>query len=294
MRNRQVIRFMFVLTLWFSTTGCGSSFFASEDSRGDSSSPGKERILPFRQESLEDLPGNVKSEIQRAEKQEVRVETGEDGRTYLILSLGKRPTGGWSIRVNQVVQNNSTVRVDAEEVPPPSSSFNTQVISSPITVISLKPEGEVNYDLNLQKAEKPKKGDSPKDSPPLDDPGGKPLTYKVEVTLDLPETVKAKAGEVKRSKGTETSISQKDRTYLIIGLGERPTGGYRVDVENIIKRGEEIHVYAKEIAPTPGTMVTQAITHPVQVVSIPRTDESRVHFHVKSRSSSKDEPKRFQ
>lgn len=109
-----------------------------------------------------------------------------------------------------------------------------------------------------------------------------PLDFTIEQEQALPETVKTTVEQVTstRSKSNEV-VTTEGRTYVIIALGERSTGGYSVDVQKIEQRGDALHVYAKEAPPPKGAMVIQVISYPFTVVSVKGTyDDNDVQFHV--------------
>ncbi|SKC50772.1 protease complex subunit PrcB family protein [Maledivibacter halophilus] len=58
--------------------------------------------------------------------------------------------------------------------------------------------------------------------------------------------------------------------YVVVTRGEKPTGGYSVDIDKIEKMKDEedkfkLIVYAKFTDPKPGDVVTQAVTYPYVV-----------------------------
>lgn len=64
-----------------------------------------------------------------------------------------------------------------------------------------------------------------------------------------------------------------DRASLIaIHLGERRTGGYSLQILAVDERGGELVVSAVEHRPGPGTIVTQALTQPYEIIRIPRVE----------------------
>jgi hypothetical protein len=64
--------------------------------------------------------------------------------------------------------------------------------------------------------------------------------------------------------------------YLIVAraMGPRPTGGYDVVISNLIRQGQEFVVQVRETQPGAGCGVTQAVTSPVDVARIMRTDDA--------------------
>lgn len=64
------------------------------------------------------------------------------------------------------------------------------------------------------------------------------------------------------------SIDFEEYKYVLIGAGERPTGGYSVEVTSVVGKEDSILVDAKVNAPKPDEMVVQAITHPSVLIKI--------------------------
>lgn len=60
---------------------------------------------------------------------------------------------------------------------------------------------------------------------------------------------------------------------VVVAMGRRRTGGYAITVENVYRAGGRLYVVVKETAPGPGCLVTHALTSPVEVVLLPRTEE---------------------
>lgn len=109
-----------------------------------------------------------------------------------------------------------------------------------------------------------------------------PVHYTVEELGSLPTKVKQEIEEWKNSlQKHESTVSYNDHTYLIIALGERPTGGYSVNVSKVEQRGSVLHVYAQEKTPAKGSMVIQVISYPLIVVSVKGNySDDDVTFHV--------------
>jgi hypothetical protein len=56
--------------------------------------------------------------------------------------------------------------------------------------------------------------------------------------------------------------------FLILSMGEKPSGGYAIGIDNVTETDKNIIVTIKETAPAPGAMVTNAFTAPYCVVRI--------------------------
>lgn len=84
----------------------------------------------------------------------------------------------------------------------------------------------------------------------------------------------------RRLTAFEEAVTVGEHTWLIVGAGERRTGGYRVEFLSVTETPDGLLVRAKVVSPPPGAIVTQALTFPVGVARIPATDRPVV-FEVK-------------
>jgi hypothetical protein len=58
------------------------------------------------------------------------------------------------------------------------------------------------------------------------------------------------------------------RPRITVRAGERRTGGYAITVRAIDRDGDRLRVHCATSAPPPGALVTQALTHPADAVSL--------------------------
>ena len=61
-------------------------------------------------------------------------------------------------------------------------------------------------------------------------------------------------------------------SLVLVALGERPTGGYAVEIREVLAGGGALHVRYVEVRPGARCFVTQAVTYPYAAVAIPRFD----------------------
>jgi hypothetical protein len=121
---------------------------------------------------------------------------------------------------------------------------------------------------------------TPQGKTPQDDMN---IPFRQESVQQLPVEVKKRWEEIQATgKPTGVAVHANERTYVIAALGMRPTGGYRIEIQRIHRRGHTVVVYAKEQAPPPGSLVTQVITYPVTVVSIPLQTDVTFRFRIKT------------
>ncbi len=56
--------------------------------------------------------------------------------------------------------------------------------------------------------------------------------------------------------------------FIILNLGEKPTGGYSITIESAVETDKNIVITVKEVNPEAGAMVTQAFSTPYSLVKI--------------------------
>ncbi len=68
-------------------------------------------------------------------------------------------------------------------------------------------------------------------------------------------------------------INFKENDILVTYLGERTTGGYSIEIDEVYWRESILYVKTNEIKPGKGDMVTMVITHPFCISLIPKADK---------------------
>jgi len=56
--------------------------------------------------------------------------------------------------------------------------------------------------------------------------------------------------------------------FIVLNMGEKTTGGYKINVESVVETEKNIIVTIKEVTPETSKMVTQEITTPYTIVKI--------------------------
>ena len=88
----------------------------------------------------------------------------------------------------------------------------------------------------------------------------------------------------KRHSSTDTNASPAPiidfNREMIVGifLGEKHTGGYEVEIVRAERRDSSLYLYYREESPTPGAMVTQALTQPFHLVRVAKYDNPQIIF----------------
>ena len=61
-----------------------------------------------------------------------------------------------------------------------------------------------------------------------------------------------------------------DGVVIVVTAGSKSTGGYRLEVAGIEEKEDHVVVTVQTVAPSPGTLVTQALTQPWLVFVLPQ------------------------
>ncbi|WP_035297986.1 protease complex subunit PrcB family protein [Brevibacillus thermoruber] len=89
------------------------------------------------------------------------------------------------------------------------------------------------------------------------------------VSAPYPPTVRDALNQVRKSGG-HTVVRADGKTYVVIGVGQRPTGGYRLVAERVQRTGAHgFVIHVREQKPAAGAMKTQVISYPTLVVALP-------------------------
>jgi PrcB C-terminal len=95
------------------------------------------------------------------------------------------------------------------------------------------------------------------------------LNYQVIEPSALPAPHAAKAEEMKTASRGQTYVAHAGkRLFVILALGERNTGGYQIEVHEVVQKGNLVLIRAQEKTPKPDGFVSQVITHPMLVLSV--------------------------
>ena len=112
--------------------------------------------------------------------------------------------------------------------------------------------------------------------------GDRKVKYKILESSEIPEKIK----EILPKYLTEEralSCRLNDEIYVLVTRGEKQTGGYTVEIENIVKKRItkdefELTVYAKFKDPDVNDIVSQGFTYPFAIV---KTDLTKMPESIK-------------
>lgn len=71
------------------------------------------------------------------------------------------------------------------------------------------------------------------------------------------------------SEDPAPEVDFSSRQIIVVASGDRPTGGYDVDVRSIGRVNDTLYVVVDEVAPAPDCVTSEARTQPVLVLRVP-------------------------
>lgn len=176
----------------------------------------------------------------------------ERGFTYLAVSGGEKPTGGWDVNVDRIAQVDGGYRVEASLLPPVGPAIDAvTVVVGYFRVPSLS--GSVSF--NVSGADQVETGGQPDEV--------QTLTLQAASSDQAPQALQswiATQRSLPKPEGKALTIGSE--TWIALSGGVRPTGGYRVEVEKTYQENGAWIIQAKVVPPAPGAIVTQALTTP--------------------------------
>ncbi|MEM4182062.1 MAG: protease complex subunit PrcB family protein [Candidatus Pacearchaeota archaeon] len=76
------------------------------------------------------------------------------------------------------------------------------------------------------------------------------------------------------------SFDFEKNSLIVVFAGEKPTGGYSIEIKKITEKNDRLIVYTEEKKPGSGCFLTQAISYPFDAAKIEKTSLSRVELVV--------------
>ncbi|MBS4537485.1 protease complex subunit PrcB family protein [Clostridium sp. D2Q-11] len=88
------------------------------------------------------------------------------------------------------------------------------------------------------------------------------------VMENAPQDVENIVSDIRKNRGFKIIDSEEKGNFIYIGLGEKPTGGYNIAVEEVEREENFIKISIMEYQPKTDDMVTQALTYPYTIIKI--------------------------
>lgn len=73
---------------------------------------------------------------------------------------------------------------------------------------------------------------------------------------------------------TQPDVDFSKEMVILVAMGRQNTGGYAIQVSGVEVSGDKVKVTVTRTTPPPGAMALQALTAPVHIVAVPRSDLS--------------------
>ncbi len=174
-------------------------------------------------------------------------------KAYILISGGEKPTGGYYIQLDSITMvAPGSIYLTARVGSPAPDMMVIQIITWPFMLISVE-DTEVQIVDGL-----------------IED--GMDLYEKIDFevvdskAISLNEALSEWVAKNHGMSGVAYTRIGED-IYVYIGVGEKPTGGYSVEVQNVLHiKPDEAFVNAVLRSPDPGAIVIQAFTTPYTVI----------------------------
>ncbi|SFI98973.1 protease complex subunit PrcB family protein [Thermoflavimicrobium dichotomicum] len=121
--------------------------------------------------------------------------------------------------------------------------------------------------------------------------GSNELTYHQIKAEEAPPEIQKQLDSLVK-KGGHISHFTSDHIYIAISLGPRKSSGYRIKINKIEKKNRQATIHATETTPKPDEFVTQVITYPFIILSIPRDAIEKVNVHLSQNNYSQPNEKK--
>ncbi len=140
---------MIVIFLSISLSGCGSDA-KKDNSNTEEEIPMKKDVteIPFKTINVEDAPDKVQKWIAKNRSEKANKVFQVNGKTYVIVMLGRKSSGGFDVKIGQILQvtspeskaGNHKITVSYEETKPKKGSMNIQVLTYPLVIAEIDDE----------------------------------------------------------------------------------------------------------------------------------------------------------
>lgn len=99
------------------------------------------------------------------------------------------------------------------------------------------------------------------------------LDFTVVKKDDIPNEI-ATAVEGRKKDEFAMSFTVEGYTYIVIGYGEQPTGGYSIRVDEVYETDSSVGIHTTLVGPAAGEAVNKMATYPYIAVKIEATDKN--------------------
>lgn len=153
-----------VLGILIAGCGVGDEVTGGESEPEESTERIEQEVteLPFKKITLEETPERIQKWVEENQSTEQKKVFIVDGKTYVIVLLGEKPTGGYGVEITQIADNGGGVISVAHKVTEPEEGgMVTQVITYPLAIAEM--DGEMDKSFQFTTSLKPEELDERND-----------------------------------------------------------------------------------------------------------------------------------
>ncbi|MEN1970662.1 protease complex subunit PrcB family protein [Lentibacillus sp. N15] len=143
--------FIAVLSTGIILCGCQTN-----DSEGDNMHKDEQHIepeitnLPFQSLNTNQTPKQIQHWLAKKRSQQANKVFIENGKTYVIVQLGQKSTGGYHVAIKQIQLEHASsgdkiITVNYQVQAPKQGSFNTQALTYPLAIAVLDKEYHMDF-----------------------------------------------------------------------------------------------------------------------------------------------------
>lgn len=176
------------------------------------------------------------------------------GYIYIAVMSGAKSTGGHSIQVTGIEDNEGRTNVFVKEVSPAKDSMVTQVITYPYTIVKAR---GITPNITVKNSKGEKFNSLNK------------TEFQVVSEVDAPKTLIEKLNKYKEDKGFISEVDESTGyTYIAVMSGAKPTRGFSIGVTDVTYNHGKTNILVKESSPEKNVMVAQVITYPYTIIKV--------------------------
>jgi hypothetical protein len=213
------------------------------------------------------LPQQLKNIIdEHRETGEVLIVDGPDDTQYVYIALGMRGSAGYDVEILYCEDVEGGISVVYKEIKPAPEQPVADVITYPWIVIQIESTLPINVTEQKQEDNNPPTNPS---NPPIVDKGttNNPISFGDYSVIDPSQLKEDMIRVIDRSKYQRGYLIIKE-SFLMISAGQKPTGGYGIEISDVQRKGDKTTIRIKETKPPRDSMVIQVITFPYLVLNI--------------------------
>lgn len=97
---------------------------------------------------------------------------------------------------------------------------------------------------------------------------GEGITYEILTLAYIDEDLQTALQHIQMHKGFGIMKEEEGSLIIYVGSGEKPSAGYGLEIENVVKKDDKITITVKETKPAKDEMVAEILTYPTKVIRL--------------------------